>query len=345
MITPPPEPWHILGAGAIGSLWACYLRLAGQQPRLILRSAESLRRFDGSLLLSHSATRQKVSLTAELADSSQPIQRLLLTTKSYDARAAVESVRHRLNHTSLVVVLQNGMGQQQQLAERFPDIAFYAGTTTEGAYLKSTEPQPLAERLPNIGLDDAGTTAEDVYRSDTGPAQQLVHAGRGASWLGPINARACDRGSAVLDSLLQLPLTTGYDAQIQDRLWHKLAINAAINGLTAIHDCQNGQLALNPDYREQMRQLCDEVEQLARALQQPLFDRPLLEIALEVATATASNYSSMLQDVRKRRHTEIRFINGYICRQADRLGIDTPHNQALVDHISSLYPHSAINNL
>ncbi|MFT6913929.1 MAG: 2-dehydropantoate 2-reductase [Motiliproteus sp.] len=313
-ITPPPEQWHILGAGAIGSLWACYLQLSGRQPRLILRNA-ALQRFNGTLLLCDADTRQEILLSAELADSNLPIQRLLLTTKSYDALSAVESVRHRLGSASVIVLLQNGMGQQQQLAERFPDLAIYAGTTTEGAYLKST-----------------------------GQQQQLVHAGRGASWLGPINARAADRGSTVLDSLLRLSLTTGYDDKIQNRLWHKLAINALINGLTAIHNCQNGQLALNPDYREQMRQLCGEVEQLAIALQQPLFDRPLLEVAVEVATATADNYSSMLQDVRNRRPTEIKYINGYICRQAERLGIDTPCNQALVDHISSHHPHATIHN-
>ncbi|MEH6825738.1 MAG: 2-dehydropantoate 2-reductase [Motiliproteus sp.] len=309
------EPWYILGAGAIGSLWACYLSLAGHQVRLILRDPVKLQHFSGQIRLStptRAQTREHtLSLQAELAHQRAPIQRLLVTTKSYDTLAAIDTISHRLSGSSLIVSLQNGMGQQQQLADRLAECAVYAGTTTEGAYRT--------------------------------PGQQLVHAGRGESWIGPINAAARALGPTALDSLWQLPLQTGYDDNILNRLWQKLAINAAINGLTAIHNCQNGELANNPAYLEQMQQLCGEVERLAAALKQPLFDRPLFDVALQVATATASNYSSMLQDVRNQRHTEIDFINGYICRQAKRLGIDTPYNQALVNRIGDLHPPSTEN--
>jgi 2-dehydropantoate 2-reductase len=311
MMTHSKQPWHILGAGAIGSLWACHLALAGHPVRLILRNPAALQHFSGSIELHTQEAEQHIGMPAELADQGTPIQHLLVTTKSFATASAIASVRHRLTPSSVIVLLQNGMGQQQQLANQLPEIAVYAGTTTEGAYR-------------------------------TGP-QQLVHAGRGASWIGPMNALACSQDRAVLDSLLQLPLTTDYDDRIINRLWQKLAINAAINGLTAIHNCRNGQLALDADYRQQMQQLCTEVEQLAAALQQPLFDRPLLEIALQIATATASNFSSMQQDVLHQRHTEIDFINGYICSEAQSLGIDTPHNQALVDTITSMHPHSTEN--
>ncbi len=310
-LNPADEPWYILGAGAIGSLWACYLSLAGHPVRLILRDPEKLQQFSGKIRLSNPSGKQTLSLQAELAHQRAPIQRLLVTTKSYDTLAAIDSIDHRLSGSSLIVSLQNGMGQQQQLADRLAECAVYAGTTTEGAYRT--------------------------------PAQQLVHAGRGESWVGPINAAARALGPTALDSLRQLPLQTGYDDNILNRLWQKLAINAAINGLTAIHNCQNGELANNPAYLEQMQQLCSEVERLAAALKQPLFDRPLLDVALQVATATASNYSSMLQDVRNQRHTEIDFINGYICRQAKRLGIDTPYNHALVNRIGDLHPPSTEN--
>ena len=308
MITPPTERWHILGAGAIGSLWACHLSLAGHPTALILRNASRLRSFINPIQLREQNSERSIKLTAELADNNEPIQRLLVTTKGYDTLNAIDSIQQRLSRSSLILLLQNGMGQQQRLADKLaeprPDIAIYTGITTEGAYRESP--------------------------------QTLVHAGRGESWLGPINAAAQQRGAAALDSLLQLGLKTGYDQQIVQRLWQKLAINAAINGLTAIHGCQNGRLASDPSYRSQMQRLCNEVEQLAAALNQPLFNRPLIEVALEVATATAANYSSMLQDVRNQRPTEIDTINGYICRQAEQLGISTPHNQALVSTLASL---------
>ncbi|MEH6470233.1 MAG: 2-dehydropantoate 2-reductase [Halopseudomonas sp.] len=306
MITNQSNSWHILGAGAIGSLWACQLSLAGNEIRLILRNSAALKGFTGQIQLSGQSVEGAVPLQAELAENHQPIQRLLVATKSYDCLAAIDSIRHRLSPSSVIVLLQNGMGQQQQAAELLPDIALFAGTTTEGAY-----------RLP---------------------PNKLIHAGRGESWIGPINETARNLGATALDRLQQLPLKTGYDEAIINRLWQKLAINAAINGLTAKYDCQNGRLADHPDYCEQMQQLCNETEAIAKALEQPLFDRPLLEVALQIARATGSNYSSMLQDVRNGGQTEIDYINGFICRQANQLGLDTPHHQALVASISRLHP-------
>jgi 2-dehydropantoate 2-reductase len=296
--------WYILGAGAIGSLWASHLTLRNIPTRLILRDQQRLNSFTSQVHITGQTPDATINLTGELAGERDPIQRLLVTTKSYDTLKAITSVQPRLSNNCLIVLLQNGMGQQQLIADRLPEIAVYAATTTEGVF----------KQQPN----------------------QLFHAGRGETWIGPINDAARQRGSDDLEDLLRLDLTTGYDINIERRLWQKLAINAAINGLTAKYGCKNGALVSNPAYRDEVQQLCQEVEAVARALNQPLFERPLIDQTLQVATATASNYSSMLQDLRNGRHTEIDFINGYICQQAIPLGIDVSSNQALIETILNL---------
>ena len=62
----------------------------------------------------------------------------------------------------------------------------------------------------------------------------------------------------------------------------------------------------------------------------------LLENVQQVITATANNYSSMHQDIRFKRQTEIAFINGYISTKAEELNIKVPHNQRLVEQIRQL---------
>ncbi|WP_421866200.1 ketopantoate reductase family protein [Motiliproteus sp.] len=300
--------WHILGAGAIGCLWASHLQLQQQPVSVLVRSDSKLQQFQQPWSLSGQSQAEGIQLQAELNQAESPISRLLVTTKSYDTLAAVEAVRHRLSKDAVIVLLQNGMGQQQLLAEHLSEVPIYVGTTTEGAF--------LAE-------------------------QQLIHAGRGESWFGPLNAAAQQLGEQPLQPLLNLDLQSGYDPQVLNRLWQKLAINAAINGLTALHDCQNGILADNPDYRQQMAQLCSEVERLAAALDQPLFDQPLIIRAEAVARATAANFSSMLQDVRHHRRTEIDAINGYLCDQAQTLGIDLPNNRSLVEQIRQRHPSAS----
>ncbi len=305
MTTTDTQPWHILGAGAIGSLWCNYLLRNEHPVTLICRSPEQLDSFwdNPFLTLVVEGQRFKYQPASEIFSSNATINKLLITTKSYDTETAIQSIAHRIHRDTVIVILQNGMGGQQKVADLFPNSPLYAGTTTEGAYR-------------------------------TGP-QQVVHAGRGETWLGPFNKAADSLGRQPLSALLALELSSNFDTAIHTRLWQKLAINCAINGLTAIHDCRNGEL-LNSPYREQMEQLCEEFEQVTQRLNQPLFEHSLFQAAQQVADATGDNLSSMLQDVRHKRHTEINFINGYICQQARQLGVAIPSHQHLVDQINSL---------
>ena len=74
------------------------------------------------------------------------------------------------------------------------------------------------------------------------------------------------------------------------------------------------------------------------ALGQHAIAADLPATAAEVARRTAANRSSMLQDVLARRRTEIDFINGFLCRQADAAGIPCPLNRALRARVHALEP-------
>ena len=303
--------WHILGAGAIGTLWANYLMRKEIPVTLLCRTAEQMDSFwdNPFLTLISESRRHKYQPDTEHIELSPPISHLLVTTKSYDCEDAIDSISHRIDTNTVVVVLQNGMGPQQETAKRFPNTAIYAGTTTEGAYR-------------------------------TGP-QQVVHAGKGLSWFGPINEKARKLGQDPISGLLDLELDSQFDPTIDIRLWQKLAINCAINGLTAVNDCTNGELATNPLLHQQMAELCKEIETVAQQLilpvfDQPLFDKPIIDAATAVAQATGSNFSSMLQDVRHQRKTEIDSINGFICEKAAELNIKVPHNLKILKQVHEL---------
>lgn len=300
MPLPHAPSWHLLGAGCIGTLLAAALQRRAEPPTLVLR--RKVPAVTSLTLISASEEQTFTPPTTTAADRT-PIERLLITTKAHQSVAALESVAHRLRASAVVVLLHNGFGPQQAIAERWPQLRVYAGTTTEGA-----------------------------YRREDG---RVVHAGRGDTWLGPINPAAEHAGSTPLAPLLGLDLGVQYDPAITTRLWQKLALNAVINGLTVIHDCPNGELAHQPALRAQMAELCAETEAVAQALNQPLFEQPLLERALAVAEATASNYSSMLQDVRHGRHTELDSINGTLCRLAEQHGIAVPNHRWLVAEVQA----------
>lgn len=293
------DRWYILGAGAIGNLWASNLIAAGFPVSLILRNQAKLERFNASqgLYLDNCA----YEVQAELADLSTPIKQLLITTKSIDTRTAFTTIKHRLSDNARVIVLQNGMGSQQWLKEQIPSAEVVWASTTDGAWLESEF--------------------------------CVVRAGRGITKVG-----STDQPLTWINQLSQGFLNVENDTDIATTLWRKLAINCAINPLTAIYRCQNGGLVKNPNYLNEMALICSEVEQVANALDIELFETPLIAQACQVAELTATNYSSMLQDVKHNRITEVEQITGYLCAQAAKLNIPVEVNQFYLEQVKALHP-------
>ncbi len=291
--------WTILGAGAIGCLWAAHLQRAGVPVSLILRTPARLAQFQtrGGVTLIDDSGETFCSLSAGLAESPEPIEQLLLCTKAYDSMAALASVEHRLNANSRILVLLNGMGSQQQITQQAGAERVLIGSTTDGAYLRA----PF----------------------------EVVHAGRGTTAIGQFS----DTGTRLALPERDFGLQLQQDPQIETTLWRKLAINCAINPLTAVHDCRNGALATEPAYTRELETLCLEFEAVARACGMSLFETPLQEQALRVARQTGDNYSSMLQDIRHRRPTEIEQITGFLCHEAERLGVAVPSHRRMLERV------------
>ncbi len=115
--------------------------------------------------------------------------------------------------------------------------------------------------------------------------------------------------------------------------WQKLVANAVINPLTALYDVPNGQIVDDPVLRQRAIRLCNEVDVVLLAMD-PDWPGKSLDNVLAVARATAGNTSSMRADRQRGATTEIDAINGWIVKQAKRLGLEVPENRAVVDALS-----------
>jgi len=117
----------------------------------------------------------------------------------------------------------------------------------------------------------------------------------------------------------------------------KLAINCVINPLTAINQCNNGKLQAI-EFQPQIDLIIKELQQVIPLLE-PTWHythQALKETMMAVVVATANNYSSMAQDVKYKRQTEIDFINGYIVREGKKLGFDMTENEKLWRSVNAL---------
>lgn len=291
--------WHVLGAGSLGCLWAARLARAGLPVRLILRDPARLAayRAAGGLRLSEAGHTHLYPIPAETAESPGPIRRLLLACKAYDAEEAAASLAPRLGADAEIILLQNGLGSQEAVAARLPRVRCILASSTEGAYRQGDF--------------------------------NVVFAGQGHTWLG---SEGQAQPPTWISQLQQAGISHTWSTEILGKLWRKLALNCAINPLTVLHDCRNGGLA---DFQEEVANLCTELGTLLHQCNQASAAEGLLADVQRVIGATASNYSSMYQDVAQGRRTEIAYLLGYACHAAGQRQLAVPQLQDLHQRLSA----------
>ncbi|EGR2496132.1 2-dehydropantoate 2-reductase [Vibrio cholerae] len=285
----------VLGPGAVGSLWALHLHRAGHQVALWSRQSQPTL----ELQLDDS---EPVLFSNQSLEILANADLLLITVKVWQVEAALLPLLPHLNRDTILLFMHNGMGAVEAISESLACFPVLFATTTHGA-LKTT-------------------------------LNQVRHTGFGQTQVGPFNALGarCDFIADVLQHALA-PVTWSPD--IQHALWRKLAVNCAINPLTAIHQCANGALAA-PEFTPIITAILDEVTAVMQAEAISGEAEALRDGVYQVIQATAANLSSMHQDVFHRRPTEIDFITGYVVRKGEQHGIATPVNSALYQQIKTL---------
>lgn len=286
----------VVGAGAIGSLFGGCLAdqhevvLIGRRPHVDAIRSQGLR------LTGQTERRVKVkaSTTCENLEVADVV---LITTKAHDTAGAVTTARPVIGETTFVVSLQNGLGN-----------------------IETIQGQVGPERT--IG---ASTSHGCIFQ---GPGH-VEHTGLGDTVLGPPVPPDLPAHHELADALTQAGLETEVVPDISEELWAKAAVNAAINPLTAITGLPNGALLDIPRLTRLMADVAGEVETVARARGLDVEEGAWVEKAAQVADRTATNRSSMLQDVQNGKRTEIDAICGQIAALADQVGVDAAQNRAL----------------
>jgi len=186
----------------------------------------------------------------------------------------------------------------------------------------------------------------DIIRSYL-PASQTVFGttAQGATLIGTNCVRHCGSGEtivakevpnrAAVRSVLDLLCSSGIKSYQADDLpfvlWRKLVFNAAINPITSILGVRNGQLPKIPEAWLVARACFEEAKDVGTCLVGSKVAQIQEEELREVCKITGENQSSMLQDLRRGKPTEIDAINGVVVEEGSKLGRPTPVNQTMVN--------------
>ena len=298
----------VVGAGAMGSLFGGLLAEAGVEVRLLDIWAEHVETVNekGLNIESEGETRLvKVQATTD-SRSVGRADLILIFVKSTQTGTAVETAKEMVDADTMVLTLQNGMGNADVISKVIDPGVVLAGTTSHGATM-------------------------------LGPGR-IRHAGSGPTVIGPWAGGNVDGAQRVAALFNNAGIKAEALEDVHTVLWNKLLINVGINAVTALTGIKNGQILDLEITKSLSRAAVEEAMAVARAQGIEIRDDAVDQV-YQVAGATAQNRSSMGQDVDRSRQTEIGAINGVIVKEGRRLGIETPVNQTLTALIETLEAH------
>jgi 2-dehydropantoate 2-reductase len=290
-----PSSILIAGTGAMACLFAA--RLAGAGIPVVMTGTwpaglDALEKSGVCLVQADGSSQAYPVQVIREGQACKPARYALVLVKSWQTECAAQRLVKCLASDGLALTLQNGLGNREKLLRALGPGRVALGVTTSGATLLAPG--------------------------------RVIPAGEGVIAL---------NGTPGLEPLGELLKQAGFRvenvADAQALLWGKLVINAAINPLTAVLGIPNGELLDHQETRNLMAELAGEAATVANALGIHLHYENPATAAEYVAQRTAANLSSMLQDIRNGRPTEIDAICGEIVRLGEQSGVPTPLNRVM----------------
>ncbi|MCE4615195.1 MAG: 2-dehydropantoate 2-reductase [Desulfurococcales archaeon] len=291
----------ILGAGAMGSLYGALLAKAGYEITLLDIDEEKVDTINSNGVHVTGIEEFEMHPKATIKPPLKPPSVIFIFTKSYSTDDALRSVKHLITSKTLLVTLQNGLGNEE-IARKYADKVI-GGVTTYAAVLE------------NPGV--------------------VRWAGRGISIIGGYPTGIPSYVYTVREVLSDAGFNTITTDNIIGWKWLKAIVNSAINPIGALLHVKNGYILETSVLKQLALDIVREGRRIAVRQGVNIPGKPG-EMLVKTLQSTRENYNSMLQDLSRCRRTEIDYINGRILEVARKAGLKAPLNQALWSLIKAL---------
>lgn len=291
--------FNIIGAGSMGHLWASFLSRTGCKVKLYARTQRQEVTYKVQSPLGNFTQTIQYSTLSDWQDADIT----LICVKAYHLKALCLELKQIMTSSRLILIM-NGMGLVEIVRQYLPKLDVYHASIVHGVYIQD-----------NL----------------------IIHTGKGETVLGDISSiNAVTKDDSLIDQLNQALPKVFWNENHQQAMYLKLIVNAVINPITTLNNQPNQSILFNDKLTKQAENLLSELKPLL-AIILPEFEYAFIKQKIEeVAFNTQSNISSMLQDVRAKKATEIDFINGYLVELAKSIRLELPLNNQIIRKIKSL---------
>ncbi len=293
----------VIGPGSMGLLYGA--RLSGRaEVTLVGKRPEAIREIrEHGVVIEREGHKEVFRVPAAVNGCLEgPQDLVILFTKAYQTREALEENRNGIGQDTLILTLQNGAGHEDVLREFADDSHVLIGTTTQGSSRLSSH--------------------------------EIVHSGLGDTVIGTLAPERTQEMAERLRDIVSVFEQSGFPCHVSDQIrytvWHKLMINASSSVLSGILQVPQGYIVQNGSAwslcQDLIREMCtvasgegccfDAQEQIVR-IREHLKKAP-------------GGYTSIYMDLKNGRKTEVDAISGAVVRAAEKQGVVAPAHLTMV---------------
>lgn len=300
-----------LGAGALGSSIGGTLTHSGAEVYLIDRWQEHINAIQKKGLILHSGGEQNKTETVNIhavtdATSLDEMDLVIVLVKSFATRDALESAKSLIGKHTMVLSLQNGLGNEDVIADVIGKEHVIGGRTYVGGVLLK-------------------------------PGQVIATTRKKLTRIGELNGQNSDRIQTVKNLFEQAGMDIEITTNIVGEMWDKLLVNVATGALSSLTQLTYGDLYSMPELEDVACMAVAEGIAVALAEGVQLSSIDPMDAWLKASAGLPKEFkTSMLQSIEKEKPTEIDFINGAVVRYGQKNQILTPVNKTLVACIKGL---------
>jgi len=285
----------IIGAGAMGCLYASMLS-KNNQVTLYDANEKTVQAINnnGVTIIEKDNSKKVYKIPCKLSgDCDEAVDLVIVFVKSTVSEIAIASNKNLIDKNTILLSLQNGMGNIESLKKFADDNHVLLGTSKHNAVVIS------------FG--------------------EIFHSGSGVTVIGsPINY--LPHVEKVADCLIESNIETDKSQCVNHLLWEKLFVNLTINPITALFEEKIGLVAESEGAKALLVNLLQEAISVAKADGENFEFESVYNVIESVSEKLSSGTASMCQDILNGRKTEIDFINGAVCRIGKKYNIPTPYN-------------------